>query len=84
MHVEYLLISIDAKEIVLENLHPLSDAIAEELQLYRKIVKNALVILIQTLAPEIFTACLRCLFPHELWTHLRSLDYQENAFTFYT
>jgi hypothetical protein len=44
--VKYLLISIDAKEIVLENLQPLSDATAEELRLYQKIVKNTLAILI--------------------------------------
>jgi hypothetical protein len=46
MQVEYLLISIDAEEIVLENLQPPSDATAEELRLYRKMVKNALAILI--------------------------------------
>jgi hypothetical protein len=81
--VEYLLISSDAEEIVLENLQPLSDATAEELRLYRKIVKNALAILIQILAPEILTACHHRLSPHELWKHLRSLYYQENAFTFH-
>jgi hypothetical protein len=66
MQVEYLLISSDAKEIVLENLQPPSDATAEELRLYRKIIKNALAILIQTFAPEILTACPRHLSPHEL------------------
>jgi hypothetical protein len=83
MQVEYLLISIDAEEIVLENLQPPSDATAEELRLYRKIVKNALAILIQTLTPEILAACPCHLSPHELWTHLHSLYYQENAFTFH-
>jgi hypothetical protein len=34
MQIEYLLISIDAKKIVLENLQPLNDFTAEELQLY--------------------------------------------------
>jgi hypothetical protein len=81
--VEYLLISIDAEGIVLENLQPPSDATAEELRLYRKIVKNALVKLIQTLAPEILGACPRYLSPHELWTYLHSLYYQENVFTFH-
>jgi hypothetical protein len=57
MQVEYLLISIDAEEIVLENLQPLSDATAKELWLFRKIIKNALAILIQTLASEILAAC---------------------------
>jgi hypothetical protein len=51
IQVEYLLISIDTEEIVLENLQPPSDATAEELRLYRKIVKNSLAILIQTLTP---------------------------------
>jgi hypothetical protein len=64
--VEYLLISINAEEIVLENLQPPSDATAEELRLYQKIVKNALVVLIQTLASEILTACPRHLSPHKL------------------
>jgi hypothetical protein len=81
--VEYLLINIDAEEVVLENLQPPSDATAEELQLYQNIVKNALAILIQTLAPEILATCPRHLSPHELWTHLRSLYYQENACTFH-
>jgi hypothetical protein len=53
MQVEYLLISIDAKEIVLENLQSPSDPIAEELRLYQKVIKNTLAILIQILAPEI-------------------------------
>jgi hypothetical protein len=83
MQVAYLLISIDAEEIVLKNLQPQSDATAEELRLYRKIVKNSLTILIQTLTPEILTACPHRLSPHELWTHFRSLYYQENAFTFH-
>jgi hypothetical protein len=39
--VEYLLIRIDAEEIVIKNLQQPSDASAEELWLYRKIVKNA-------------------------------------------
>jgi hypothetical protein len=78
-----LAFSIDAEEIVLENLQPPPDATAEELRLYQTIVKNALAILIQTLTPEILTACPRHLFPHELWTHLHSLYYQENPFTFH-
>jgi hypothetical protein len=81
--VEYLIISINAEEIVLENLQPPSDATAQQLRLYQKIVKNALAILIQTLAPEILAACLPHLFPHELWIHLHSLHYQEQAFTFH-
>jgi hypothetical protein len=64
--VEYLLISIDAEKIVLENLQPPSDATAKELLLYQKIVKNALAIHIQTLTPEILAAGSHCLFPHEL------------------
>jgi hypothetical protein len=36
--VEYLLISIDAVEIVLENLQPPSDATAKDLWLYQTIV----------------------------------------------
>jgi hypothetical protein len=66
MQGEYLVISIDAKVIVIENLQPPSDASAEELQLYQKIVKNALAILIQILTPEILAACHHNLFPHEL------------------
>jgi hypothetical protein len=66
MQVESLLISIDAEEIVLENLQPLSDTTAEELRLYQKIVNNTLAILIQTLAPEILAACPRRLSPHKL------------------
>jgi hypothetical protein len=73
--IEYLLISIDAGEIVLENLQPPSDTTAKELRLYQKIVKNALAILIQTLAPKILAACRHRLSPHELWTHIRSLYY---------
>jgi inactivated superfamily I helicase len=63
--LEYLLIIINAEEIVLENLQPASDATAEELRLHQKIFKNAFVILIQTLAPEILTACLHHLSPPE-------------------
>jgi hypothetical protein len=81
--VEYLLISIDTEEIVLENLQPPSDATAEELRLYRKIVKNALVILIQIFAPEILAAYPHSLSPHQLWIHLHSLYYQENTITFH-
>jgi hypothetical protein len=66
MQVEYLLISIETEEIIVENLQPPSDAAAEELRLYQKIDKNALVKLIQTLTPEILTACLRHLSPHRL------------------
>jgi hypothetical protein len=55
----------------------------KELRLYQKIVKNALAILIQTLAPEILTACPDHLSLHELWIHLGFLYYQENAFTFH-
>jgi hypothetical protein len=83
MQVEYLLISIDAEEIVLENFQPPSDTTAEELRLDQIIVKNALGIRIQTLTPEILAACPRCLSPHKLWTYLPSLYYHENAFTFY-
>jgi hypothetical protein len=83
MQVEYLLIIIDTEEIVLENLQPQSDATAKELRVYRKIIKNALAILIQTRTPEILAACLRRLCPHELWTHLHSHYYQETAFTFH-
>jgi hypothetical protein len=61
MQVEYLLLSIDAEEIVLENLQPPSDVTSVELPLYQKIVKNALAILIQTLASEILAA-----YPHRL------------------
>jgi hypothetical protein len=81
--VEYLLISIDAEQIVLENLQPPSDATTEELLLYQKIVKNVLAILIKTFAPDILVACPRRLSSHELWTHLHSLYYQDNAFTFH-
>jgi hypothetical protein len=42
------------------------------------------VILIQRLAPEILAACPLRLSPHELWTHLCSLYYQENAYTFHS
>jgi thiosulfate reductase cytochrome b subunit len=41
------------------------------------------VIIIQTLAQEILAACPRHLSFYELWTHLRPLYYQENAFTFH-
>jgi hypothetical protein len=75
MQLEYLLISIDAEEIVLKNLEVLSDATAEELQLYRKVLKNTLVILILTFAPDIVAACPGRLSPHELWTPLCSLYY---------
>jgi hypothetical protein len=44
--IEDLLISIDAEDIVLENLQPPSDATAKELWLYQNIVNNALAILI--------------------------------------
>jgi hypothetical protein len=81
--VEYLLISIDTGEIVLENLQLPSDATAEELRLYQKIFKTAFAILIQTLTLEILATCSCRLSPHQLWTHLHSLYYQENAFTCY-
>jgi hypothetical protein len=45
-HIEYLLNSIHAEEIVFENLQPPSDATAKELRLYQKIVNIALAILI--------------------------------------
>jgi hypothetical protein len=42
-----------------------------------------MVIHIQTLTVKIIDAYPHCLSPHELWTYLHSLYYQENAFTFY-
>jgi hypothetical protein len=83
MQVKYLVISIDAEEIVLDNLQLPSDTTAVELWLYQKMVKNALAILIQILALEILTAYPCRLSPQQLWTHLHSLYYQENAFTFH-
>jgi hypothetical protein len=80
--VEDLVISIDAEEIVLENLEPPSDTTANELRLFRKILKNTLAILIPTLAAKILAACPCRLSPHDLWTYLSSLYYQENAFNF--
>jgi hypothetical protein len=84
MQVDCLHISIDAEEIVLENLQLPSDATAEELRLYQKMIKNGLAIFIHTLALEILTSCPPYLSTHELRTHHHSLDYKENAFTFYT
>jgi hypothetical protein len=80
--IEYLLIHIDTEEIVTKKLQPPSDATAQELLLYRKILENAFVILIQILTPEILAACPHHLFPHEFWTHRRSLYYIENTLTF--
>jgi hypothetical protein len=79
--VEYLHISIDAEEIVLENLQPPSDATAEELRLNRKIFKNALAILIKILALQVIAACPHPYTPHQLSIHIRSLNYQKTAFT---
>jgi hypothetical protein len=75
MQVKYLLISIDTEEIVLENLQPPFDATVAELWLYRKIINNALVILIQTLIPEFLAAYPHRLSPHNLWTNLHSFYY---------
>jgi hypothetical protein len=80
--VKYLLISIDTEEIVLENNQPLCDTTAEELRIYRKILKNALAIHIQTLALEILAPCPGCLSLQVLWTYLHSLYYQETGYTF--
>jgi hypothetical protein len=75
MQVEYLHTSIDAEEIVLENLQLQFNAMATELRLYQKIVKNPLAILILRVTPEILTTCPHHLSPHELWIHLHSLYY---------
>jgi hypothetical protein len=82
--VEYLLISIDAEDIVLEGLTLPDDATAEEERIFRKPTKNALTILVQTLSTDVLASCPRRLTPHEIWVHLCSLYYQENAFTFHT
>jgi hypothetical protein len=66
MQIEYLLISIDAEEIVLKNPQPLYDAAAEKLRLSQTIIKNTLAILIPTLASEILAACPPYLSSHEL------------------
>jgi hypothetical protein len=76
MQGEYLLISIDVEEIVLENLQPPFDATAKELWLYQKIIKTALAIRIQIRTPEILATYPHCLSPHELWTNRYSLYYQ--------
>jgi hypothetical protein len=73
--IEYLLISINADEIVVENFQPPVDATAEELQLYLKIIKSAMAIVIQILTPEIHATCAHHLSPNELGTYLHSLDY---------
>jgi hypothetical protein len=81
--VEYLLISIDAEDIVLEGLTLPDDATAEEERIFRKPTKNALTILVQTLSTDVLAACPRRLTRHEIWVHLCSLYYQEIAFTFH-
>jgi hypothetical protein len=81
--VEYLHISIDDEEIVLDNLQLLSDATAEELQLYRKIFKNPLAIRIQTLALDRLAPYPPWLSCHKFWIHVHYLYYQENPFTFH-
>jgi hypothetical protein len=83
IQVEYLLISIDAEDIVLEGLTLPDDATAEEERIFRKTTKNALTILVQTLSTDVLASCTRRLTPHEIWVHLRSLYYQENTFTFH-
>jgi hypothetical protein len=81
--VEYLLISIDTEDIVLEGLTLPDDATAEEEWIFRKSTKNSLTILVQTLSTDVLASCPRHLTPHEIWVHLRSLYYQENAITFH-
>jgi hypothetical protein len=81
--VEYLLISIDAEDIVLEDLTLPDDATAEEERIFRTTTKNALTILVQTLSTDVLASCPHRLTRHEIWVHLRSLYYQENAFTFH-
>jgi hypothetical protein len=82
--VEYLLISIDAKDIILEGLTLPDNATAEEERIFRKTTKNALTILVQTLSTDVLASCPRHLTPYDIWVHLRSLYYQENVFTFHT
>jgi hypothetical protein len=82
--VEYLLISIDAEDIVLEGLTLPDNVTADEERIFRKTTKHALTILVQTLSTDVLTSYPRRLTPHEIWVHLRSLYYQENAFTFQT
>jgi hypothetical protein len=81
--VEYLLISIDAEDIVLEGLTLPDDATAEEERIFPKTTKNALTILVQTLSTDVLASCPRRLTPHEIWVQLCSLYYQENVFTFH-
>jgi hypothetical protein len=81
--VEYLLISIDVEYIVLEGLTLPADATAKEERIFQKTTKNALTMLVQTLSTDVLASCPHRLTPHEIWVHLRSLYYQENAFTFH-
>jgi hypothetical protein len=64
--VEYLLISNDAKDIVLEGLTLPDDATAEEEWIFRKTTKNALTILVQILSTDVLASCPRRLTPHEI------------------
>jgi hypothetical protein len=81
--VEYLLISIDAEDIVLDGLTLPGDATAEEERIFQKPTKNALTILVQTLSTDVLASCPCRFTPHEIWVHLGSLYYQENTFTFH-
>jgi hypothetical protein len=63
--VSYLLESIDADEIVMENLQLPKDATVEESKIYKKIYNNALAILVQTLSPEILAFCIHLVYPNE-------------------
>jgi hypothetical protein len=69
IQVEYLLISIDYEEIVIENPQLPSDTTPKDLRLYRKIIKNSLAILIQTITPEILVPCPPLFSLHELRRH---------------
>jgi hypothetical protein len=64
--VEYLLISIDAEDIVLEGVTLPDDATAEEERIFRKTKKNALTILVQTLSTDVLASCPCRLTPHDI------------------
>jgi hypothetical protein len=81
--IEYLRISIDAEDIVLEGLTLPDDATVEVEWMFWKPTQNALTILVQTLSTDVLACCPGRSTPHEIWVHLRSVYYQENAFTFH-